>query len=100
MKNILKLVSNFVFRPKTIARTVNNKVVVLDFASMKDSKFEGCTVVYYGFGGLDMGHCIFTNCTIVFAGPAKNAIDLNNAFAIRGWGSLVETYASNEVVNP
>lgn len=88
MKARVQLIRNFLlqpFRRQISGKHITGGVVVLDFLRMKDCYVSNAVVVYYGYGGISLHGGAFAGCTLVFSGPAGNALKANNAFADAGW---------------
>ena len=63
-------------RPKVV-----NSIIRLDYSVLKDTTYEGCTLVYEGGRPPTMTGCDFVKCEFVLEGPARNTQEYLSSLA-------------------
>lgn len=71
-------------RPK-----VENAIVRLDYAELRDTIYEHCKLVYEGGRPPSLIGCDFIDCDFILEGPAKNTASYLSALANGGAAELV-----------
>jgi hypothetical protein len=51
-----------------------NETIDIDFNQFSNCQFDGCTLVYHGYGVIGMDGCSFNNVNWTFAGSAANTL--------------------------
>ena len=79
-------------------RTFLNEEIRLDFATFENCRFEGCTLIYGGYGLVSMNGCSFDNVKWVFADAARNTLEFIEAI-YRGAGPVGQELVEKVIEN-
>jgi hypothetical protein len=79
-------------------KTFKNETIEIDFNHFSKCQFDGCTLVYHGYGIIGMVGCSFNNVSWTFAGAAAQTLQFMRALyhgAGEGGKQLIETTFNN-----
>lgn len=78
--------------------TFKNQTIDIDFNQFSNCIFDGCTLVFHGYGVIGMDGCSFTNVNWAFKGAAAQTLQFMTGLyhgAGEGGKQLVESTFTN-----
>ena len=83
---------------KIEGRTFQNEEIRLDFGNFENCKFDGCTMIYGGYGPVSMTGCGFSDVRWEFTDAAANTVEFMTSMyrgAGEGGRQLIEATIEN-----